>query len=220
MVYCLTAHQTITWTNIDYSLVRFCGIQLRAISQRVPKLLFCIMNLKMSLLKLQPLLTFTWSNKGHYNGAKMSAMASKITGVTLFYSTVYSGTDQRKHQSSASLASVQGIHRWPVNSPHKWPVTRKMFPFDDVILYAPNFMYFVPGTECESGAILPLLRVPDIVFVCAMIMTSAMMLISLDPILELHLEAVSFFFPGSHFWKLRGIWFQNLAYTRHCDIEV
>ena len=45
-----------------------------------------------------------------------------------------SGTDQRKHQSSASLAFVRGIHRRPVSSSHKWPVTRKMFPFDDVIL--------------------------------------------------------------------------------------
>ena len=52
-----------------------------------------------------------------------------------FYSTVYSGGDQRKHQNSSSLAFVRGIHRWPVNSPHKWPVTREMFPFDDVIMY-------------------------------------------------------------------------------------
>ena len=37
----------------------------------------------------------------------------------------YSGADQRKHQSSASLVFVRGIHRWPVNCPHKWPVTRK-----------------------------------------------------------------------------------------------
>ena len=49
-------------------------------------------------------------------------------------STVHSGTDQRKHQSSTSLASVRGIHRWLVNSQHKWAVTRKMFPFDDVIM--------------------------------------------------------------------------------------
>ena len=55
--------------------------------------------------------------------------------ITLVYSTVYSGADQRKHQSSASLAFVRGIHRWPMNSPHKWPVTRKMFPFDDVIMW-------------------------------------------------------------------------------------
>ena len=33
-----------------------------------------------------------------------------------------------------SLAFVQGIHRWPVNSPQKGPVTREMFPFDDVIM--------------------------------------------------------------------------------------
>ena len=51
-----------------------------------------------------------------------------------YYSIVQSGADQRKHQSSASLAFVRGIHRWQVNSPHKWPVTRKMFPFDDVIM--------------------------------------------------------------------------------------
>ena len=64
----------------------------------------------------------------------MGAMASQITSLTIVYSTVYSGADQRKHQSSASLAFVRGIHRWPVNSPHKWPVTRKRFPFDDVIM--------------------------------------------------------------------------------------
>ena len=61
-------------------------------------------------------------------------MASQITSPPIVNSTVYSNADQRKHQSSASLAFVRGIHRWPVNSPHKWPVTRKMFPFDDVII--------------------------------------------------------------------------------------
>ena len=34
----------------------------------------------------------------------------------------------------ASPAFVRGIHRSPVNSPHKLPITRKMFPFDDVII--------------------------------------------------------------------------------------
>ena len=64
----------------------------------------------------------------------MIAMASLITSLTIVYSTVYSGADQRKHQSSASLAFAREIHRWPVNSPLKGPVTRKMFPFDDVIM--------------------------------------------------------------------------------------
>ena len=68
----------------------------------------------------------------------MTTIASQITSLTIVYSTVYSDADQRKHQSSASLAFVRGIHRGPVNSPHKWPVTRKMFPFDDVIMYAGN----------------------------------------------------------------------------------
>ena len=63
----------------------------------------------------------------------MSAMVSQLTGVSIVCSTVDSGADERKHQSSASLAFVRGIHRWPVNSPHKGPVTCKMFPFDDVI---------------------------------------------------------------------------------------
>ena len=52
----------------------------------------------------------------------------------LFTQPFIQDADQRKHQSSASLAFVWGIHRRPVNSPHKWTVTRKMFPFDDVIM--------------------------------------------------------------------------------------
>ena len=70
----------------------------------------------------------------HYNNVIMGAMASQITSLMIVYSTVYSGADQRKHQSSVPLAFVRGIHRWPVNSPHKGPVTRKMFPFVDVIM--------------------------------------------------------------------------------------
>ena len=64
----------------------------------------------------------------------MGMLASQITSFTIVYLTVYSDADQRKYQSSASLAFVWEIHRRPVNSPHKWPVARKMFPFDDVIM--------------------------------------------------------------------------------------
>ena len=52
----------------------------------------------------------------HYSDVIMGAMASQITGVSIVCSTVYAGVDQRKHQSSVSLAFVRGIHRWPVNS--------------------------------------------------------------------------------------------------------
>ena len=68
------------------------------------------------------------------NDVIMGAIASKFTSLTIVYSTVYLDAGQRKHQSSASLALMREILRGPVNSPHKWPVTRKMFPFDEVIM--------------------------------------------------------------------------------------
>ena len=79
-------------------------------------------------------LIFTAVDFAHYSDVIMGAMASQITNLSIVYSTINSDADQRKHQISASLAFVRGIHRWPVNSAHKWPVTRKMFPFDDVII--------------------------------------------------------------------------------------
>ena len=81
----------------------------------------------------------------HYSDVVMGAMASQITGVSIVYSIVFFfGIDQRKHQSSASPAFVRGIHLSPVNSPHKGPVTRIMFPFDIVIM-TPN------GPACICG---------------------------------------------------------------------
>ena len=47
----------------------------------------------------------------HYNDVIMTTIASQITSLAVVYSTVYSDADQRKHQSSASLAFVWGIHR-------------------------------------------------------------------------------------------------------------
>ena len=70
----------------------------------------------------------------HYSYAIMSAMAFQIIDVLIVCLTVCSGAIQRKHQNSASLAFVTRIHRWPVVSSHKGPVTRKMYLFDDVIM--------------------------------------------------------------------------------------
>ena len=76
--------------------------------------------------------TSIWRN--HYGDVIMGGIASQITSLTIVYSTVYSDADQRKHQSSASLTFVRRIHRWPMNSPLKGPVTRKMFPLHEIII--------------------------------------------------------------------------------------
>ena len=67
------------------------------------------------------------SSEYHYSDVIRTAMASQITSVAIVYSIVYSGADQRKHRSFVSLAFVRAIHRWPVYSPHKGPVTGKFF---------------------------------------------------------------------------------------------
>ena len=73
----------------------------------------------------------------HYSDVIMGTVASQITSLTIVYSTLCS--DQRKYQSTASLAFVTGIHRWPVNSPHEGPVTQ-LFPFDGVIMQTGELM--------------------------------------------------------------------------------
>ena len=103
-----------------------------------------IMNIgeKIVCRNIHILLYKKWASvRNHYSDVIMGVMASQITSLPIVYLTIYSGADQRKHQSSASLAFVRGIHRWPVNSPHKWPVTRKTFPFNDVIMTKLNEEY-------------------------------------------------------------------------------
>ena len=100
----------------------------------------------------------------------MGAIASQITSLTIIYSIGYSDADQRKHHSSASLAFMLGIHRGPVNSPHKWPEIRKMSPFDDVIMCVqiagniialqcrntiPSFQWNIFGTLLRDLVITP-----------------------------------------------------------------
>ena len=67
------------------------------------------------------------SRANPYSDVFMSSMAYQITSLTIVYSIVYSGADDRKRKISASLAFVRRIHRWTVNSPHKGPVTRNVF---------------------------------------------------------------------------------------------
>ena len=85
-------------------------------------------------------------NKIHWSDDTMSAMTSQITCTSTVCSAVCSGSHQRKHQSSALLAFVSRIRRWPRDSPHKGPVARKMGPFDDVIIKQP-----ICGMESNNG---------------------------------------------------------------------
>ena len=73
--------------------------------------------------------------ENHYNDVIMGAVASQMTSLTIVYSTVYSGADQRKQKKPCVTGLRVGNSPGSVNSPHKWPVTQKMFPFDDVIMY-------------------------------------------------------------------------------------
>ena len=83
---------------------------------------------------VMPVLLTVATNERHHSDIIMSTTVSQTTSVLIVCSTVCSGVDQRTHQRSASLAFVRGIDRWPVDSPHKGPLTRKMFPYDDVIM--------------------------------------------------------------------------------------
>ena len=104
--------------------------------------IICLINSHLSIILSLPWYTVLHLAASHNNHNNHKALRWRHSGsdsvsnhsLTIVYSTVYSDADLSIHQSSASLAFVRGIHRWPVNSPHKWPVTRKMFPFDDVIM--------------------------------------------------------------------------------------
>ena len=71
----------------------------------------------MKKLTNRVLVTHLHSLQWRHNEQLMSPMTFQITSLTIVYSIVYSDADQIKHQSSASLVFVRGIHRWPVNSP-------------------------------------------------------------------------------------------------------
>ena len=120
--FCMINGHVFSWFHIFiFSVIRVCGEVSRFLESKC--IIYHIDRYKRCKI---------WHS--HYDDIIMSTTASQITSLTIVSSTVYSGADQRTNQSSASLVFVRGIHRGPVNSPYKWPVTRKMFPFDDVIM--------------------------------------------------------------------------------------
>ena len=107
--------QAIIWTNAVMLLIRNLGTNFSDFSSEIWAFSFKKILLKVSSGKCWPA-CFGLNVLNHYNDVIMSAMASQITSLTIVYWTIYLGTDHRKHQSSASLAFVRRIHRWPVNS--------------------------------------------------------------------------------------------------------
>ena len=145
----ISKYLSLIW--VWYQLIQhYNHVSQSTILQKIFSIFILDMSLKIGNLRLQPNLSgtnelsfdFVSSCQPlarliphlHYGDVIMGAIASQITSITIVYSTFYSDADQRKHQSSTSLAFVRGIHRGPVNSPHKWPVTQEMLPFDDVII--------------------------------------------------------------------------------------
>ena len=125
-----TWRQAIIWTNDGLVCWRiYASPRINELSVKSKNLRQGYICYNTILLRYDP-----YVSKHHHSDVIMCTMAFQITGVSIVYLTVCSGADQGKHQSSASLASARGIHRWPVNSPHKRPITREMFPSDDVIM--------------------------------------------------------------------------------------
>ena len=90
--------------------------------------------LALNVIKSSSAMAWIMYRKTHYCDVIMGAMGSQFTSLTIVHSTVYSGVDQRKHQSSASLAFLWEItgDRW---IPAQMASNAEMFPFDDVIMY-------------------------------------------------------------------------------------
>ena len=109
--------QTIIWTNAGILLIGPLRTNFSKILIGIYTFSFKNLHLKIHLE----------NGSRHGSDLIIRMMASQIIAVLMVYSTVCSGTDQRKHQSSTSLAFVRGIHQWPVNFWHKGPVMWKMF---------------------------------------------------------------------------------------------
>ena len=148
-----------------------CKIYLHWIKAQIYYLWLCISHdWHQSWHHLKPCYLQKVSQKfKHICDVIMGTMASQITSLTIVHSTIHSGADQSKHQSSASLAFVLGIPRWPVNSPHKWPVTWKISSFDDVIMTflaccwscdCPACRTTLVATRFRVAVICPIIQVP------------------------------------------------------------
>ena len=139
----------------------------------------------------------------HHCDVIMSALASQITGVSIVCSTVSLGADQRKLQSSASLAFMRGIYRWAANSPHKGPVTLKMFPSDDVTMIRMFRHIWV------------IAMAPDILAACIAILSAGMVLTIQDACSPRRRISITWATSLLRKWKIRKYIFAPYRHDNH-----
>ena len=134
----------------------------------------------------------------HCGDAIMSTMASQIISLSIVCSTVCSGADQRKTSKLRVTGLCVGNSPEPVNSPHKGPVTRKMFPFDDVIMQSPLVQVltcrFLTPTLCLNLCWLVSIRSQGTNFI------------------DILFEILFFFHRQECFWKCLKMW---AIFVRH-----
>ena len=182
--------QAITWTNVGILLIGPLGTNFSEMLIEIRTFSFKKIHLKMSSGKCRPfclglnvfMLSPPMSGRGGGGGGLVHGLTLLALewGISITLRWRHNGCDsvsnhrphvcllyrlfrrryQRKHQSSASLAFVRGIHRVPVNSPHKWPVTRKMFPFDDVIM-SDQVTRMRKSVPCHHVVMVTILAVPQ-----------------------------------------------------------
>ena len=141
-------------------------------------------------------------------------MASQITSLTIVYLSIYSGADQRKHESPASLAFVRGIHRWPVNYPHKGPVTRKMFPFDDVIMESCHEANYVITAGCHNDNLrCHQLRHHDNSWCSVFYTANSYIYVGIDAWEKTHITCFNYWLPNCHLY-VPHTW--SLCYLTPC----
>ena len=149
------SRKAIIWTNVDISSIKQPSLRFKSKF----KLFYC--RQRICKCRSQTGVQMISASMYHLSDVIMSAMAYRITGMV--FTTFCSGVDQRKHYSSTSLAFVKGILRSPANSPNKGPVTRKMFPFDDVIMYE----FLVGDLWCGRVTMVPCIQLEHQIRYCA-----------------------------------------------------
>ena len=117
---------------------------------------------------------------------------------------------RKKYQSSASPAFARGIHRWPANYPHKWPVTQKMPPFEDVIMCNETHPWTLEWCEHDTKrrALQTMMMTTNACkFIVAMMMVGMLFSLLIGPWgIEMEFHICNFQSDFSDWWRRHLLW--------------